>query len=81
VDWLFSDIICSPARLLGLVRRWMEAGAARNIVVTLKFQAETDHETAAAFAAIPGGALFHGAHNKHELMFAWPRDATLRPAS
>ena len=72
VDWLFSDIICYPARLLGLVRRWMEAGAARNIVVTLKFQAETDHDTAAAFAAIPGGALFHGAHNKHELMFAWP---------
>lgn len=72
VDWLFSDIICYPARLLGLVRRWIEAGAARNIVVTLKFQGETDHETAAAFAAIPGGALFHGAHNKHELMFAWP---------
>jgi 23S rRNA (cytidine2498-2'-O)-methyltransferase len=71
VDWLFSDVICYPARLLGLVRRWMEAGAARNIVVTIKFQAETDHETAAAFAAIPGGALFHGAQNKHELMFAW----------
>lgn len=81
VDWLFSDIICYPARLLGLVRRWMEAGAARNILVTLKFQAETDHDTAAAFAAIPGGALFHGAHNKHELMFAWPASAPDRAAS
>ncbi|WP_426955837.1 SAM-dependent methyltransferase [Muricoccus radiodurans] len=74
VDWLFSDVICYPARLLGLVRRWMEAGAARNIVVTIKFQAATDHDTAAAFAAIPGSRLFHGAHNKHELMFAWPAD-------
>ncbi|MGC5198738.1 hypothetical protein, partial [Aphanothece microscopica] len=70
VDWLFSDVICYPARLLGLVRRWIEAGAARNIVCTLKFQGETDHATAEAFAAIPGGVLFHGAHNKHELTFA-----------
>ncbi|WP_198368719.1 SAM-dependent methyltransferase [Roseomonas rosulenta] len=70
VDWLFSDIICYPARLLGLVRRWMEGGAARNIVCTLKFQGETDHDAAAAFAAIPGAQLFHGFHNKHELTFA-----------
>ncbi|MBI0435475.1 SAM-dependent methyltransferase [Roseomonas sp. KE0001] len=69
VDWLFSDIICYPARLLALVRRWMEAGRARNFVCTLKFQGETDHDTAAEFAAIPGAQLFHGAHNKHELMF------------
>ncbi|WBV42688.1 SAM-dependent methyltransferase [Pseudoroseomonas cervicalis] len=68
-DWLFSDIICYPARLLGLVQRWREAGRARNFVCTIKFQGETDHETAAAFAAIPGARVFHGAHNKHELMF------------
>ncbi|WP_198377067.1 SAM-dependent methyltransferase [Neoroseomonas rubea] len=70
VDWLFSDIICYPARLLVLVRRWMEAGAARNFVCTLKFQGETDHATAAEFAAIPGAVLFHGFNNKHELTFA-----------
>jgi 23S rRNA (cytidine2498-2'-O)-methyltransferase len=72
VDWLFSDIICYPARLLGLVQRWMEASAARNIVCTLKFQGETDHDTAAAFAAIPRAQLFHGFHNKHELTFIRP---------
>jgi 23S rRNA (cytidine2498-2'-O)-methyltransferase len=70
VDWLFSDVICYPARLLGLVRRWMEAGRARHILCTVKFQGETDHDVAAEFAAIPGAVLFHGAHNKHELMFA-----------
>jgi 23S rRNA (cytidine2498-2'-O)-methyltransferase len=69
VDWLFSDIICYPARLLGLVQRWMAAGRARNYVCTLKFQGETDHATAEAFAALPGARVFHGAHNKHELMF------------
>lgn len=70
VDWLFSDVICYPARLLALVRRWIAAGAARNIVCTVKFQGATDHDVAAEFAAIPGAVLFHGAHNRHELMFA-----------
>lgn len=70
VDWLFSDVICYPARLLALVRRWIAAGAARNIVCTVKFQGATDHDTAAEFAAIPGAVLFHGAHNRHELTFA-----------
>lgn len=69
VDWLFSDIICYPERLLTLVERWMAAGA-RNIFCTLKFQGETDHATAEQFAAIPGATLFHAAHNKHELTFA-----------
>lgn len=70
VDWLFSDVICYPARLLALVRRWIEAGRARNIVCTIKFQGATDHEVVEEFAAIPGASLFHGAHNKHELTFA-----------
>ena len=29
VDWLFSDVIAYPDRLLALVRRWIDAGAAR----------------------------------------------------
>ncbi|NKE44526.1 hypothetical protein HB662_07040 [Roseomonas frigidaquae] len=70
VDWLFSDVICYPSRLLGLVQRWIAADAAHNFVCTLKFQGETDHATAEAFAAIPGAVVFHGAHNKHELTFA-----------
>jgi 23S rRNA (cytidine2498-2'-O)-methyltransferase len=70
VDWLFSDVICYPARLLALVQRWITAGTARNLVCTIKFQGETDHEVAAAFAAIEGAVVFHSAHNKHELTFA-----------
>ena len=70
VEWLFSDVICYPARLLALVRRWIEAGTARHLVCTVKFQGATDHDVMAAFAAIPGAVLFHGAHNKHELTFA-----------
>ncbi|MBB2157678.1 hypothetical protein HLH33_15385 [Gluconacetobacter diazotrophicus] len=75
VDWLFSDIIAYPPRLLALARRWIAEGAARRIVMTIKFQGETDHETAEAFAAIPGGRVLHLWHNKHELTFFWNREA------
>jgi 23S rRNA (cytidine2498-2'-O)-methyltransferase len=67
VDWLFSDVVCYPARLLALVERWIAASTCRRFVCTLKFQGETDHATAARFAAIPGSQLRHLFHNKHEL--------------
>jgi 23S rRNA (cytidine2498-2'-O)-methyltransferase len=70
VDWLFSDVICYPARLLALVQRWRDSGLARNMICTVKFQAETDHAAARAFAAIPGSRLMHLHHNKHELTWA-----------
>jgi 23S rRNA (cytidine2498-2'-O)-methyltransferase len=69
VDWLFSDVVCYPERLLGLVRRWLDGGRARRVVCTVKFQGATDHDIAASFASIPGAVLFHGAHNRHELTF------------
>jgi 23S rRNA (cytidine2498-2'-O)-methyltransferase len=69
VDWLFSDIVCYPARLLTLVERWRASGLVKNFVCTLKFQGETDHASAAAFSAIPGARLLHLHHNKHELTF------------
>jgi len=71
VDWLFSDVICYPKRLLSLVRRWLEAGTCRRFVCTIKFQGRTDHATAREFAAIPGSQLMHLHHNKHEL--TWVR--------
>jgi 23S rRNA (cytidine2498-2'-O)-methyltransferase len=67
VDWLFSDVVCYPSRLLALVERWLESGMARNFVCTLKFQGATDHAMARRFAAIPGSRLMHLHHNKHEL--------------
>lgn len=70
VDWLFSDVICYPARLLALVERWLAAGTCRNFVCTVKFQGPTDHETARRFAAIPGSQLRHLFHNKHELTWS-----------
>ena len=71
VDWLLSDVIAYPERLLALVQRWIAAAAARRIVCTIKFQGETDHAAAEAFAAIPGASVMHLFHNKHELTFLW----------
>jgi len=77
VDWLFSDVVCYPARLLALVERWLAPtgqacglkahGTCRRFVCTLKFQGPTDHDTARRFAVIPGSQLRHLFHNKHEL--------------
>ncbi len=69
IDWLFSDIICYPARLFKLVERWRATGLVKNFVCTIKFQGETDHETAAAFAQLPGARVLHLHYNKHELTF------------
>jgi len=65
VDWLFSDVICYPPRLLGLVQRWLPV--AKNMVCTIKFQGKTDPAVLREFAAIPGSHLVHLHHNRHEL--------------
>jgi len=70
VDWLFSDVVCYPARLLGLVERWLAIGTCCKFACTIKFQGPTDHETARRFAAIPGSQLRHLFHNKHELTWS-----------
>ena len=71
VDWLFSDVVCYPRRLLALVEKWLAAGTARRFVCTLKFQGETDFASMRRFAAVPGSRLMHLHHNKHEL--TWVR--------
>src|SRR5690606_20145570 len=67
VDWLFSDVICYPERLLVYVRRWLELDKVTNLVCTLKFQGATDHAVTREFARIPGSRMMHLHHNKHEL--------------
>ncbi len=81
VDWLVCDVIAYPARLLRLMQAWIAAGKAKRIVCTLKFQGETDFESADAFAAISGGRVVHLSHNKHELTFLWSADPSECPTS
>ncbi|HVT52524.1 MAG TPA: SAM-dependent methyltransferase [Dongiaceae bacterium] len=67
VDWLFSDVICYPKRLLTTARKWLDAGTVSRFACTIKFQGATDFEAMRDFAAIPGSRLLHLHHNKHEL--------------
>lgn len=75
-DWLFSDIICYPDRLLRLVQSWRAAGKARNFVCTIKFQGATDHAAVARFLEIPGSRAFHLYNNKHEITWVSLDDKT-----
>lgn len=70
VDWLFSDIICYPQKLLELVQDWRSKGLAKNMVCTIKFQGETDFEALKAFKAIPGSRIQHLYVNKHEVTWS-----------
>jgi 23S rRNA (cytidine2498-2'-O)-methyltransferase len=67
VDWLFSDIICYPEKLLRLVTNWRDSGKIKNMVCTIKFQGETDHAAVKRFLEIPGSSAFHLYNNKHEI--------------
>lgn len=67
VDWLFCDIACYPARLLGMLRRWIGSGVCKRFVCTIKLQGDIDQDVLREFAAIPGSTTRHLWHNKHEL--------------
>jgi 23S rRNA (cytidine2498-2'-O)-methyltransferase len=67
VDWLFSDVVCYPQRLLAMIQKWLAAGTVSRFICTIKFQGETDFETIRQLAEIPGSRIMHLHHNKHEL--------------
>lgn len=72
VDWLLSDVACYPARLYELVVKWIEAKAAKNMVLTIKLQGETDQAMLDQFKALPNARVLHLFHNKHEVTFFYP---------
>lgn len=67
MDWVFSDVICYPSRLLEWVQPWLELPQVPNMLCTLKFQGETDFNTQFKFAAIPHSQVVHLFQNKHEV--------------
>src|SRR5205814_1584996 len=72
-DLLLASMRCSSPFPNGeppLVERWQQSKRVRNFVVTVKFQGDTDHDIARAFADLPGSRVFHLHHNRHELTFA-----------
>lgn len=67
LDWLFSDVICYPERLLGYVQKWIESGKVKHMICTVKLQGETDRDVLRRFMDLPNSNLVHLYHNKHEV--------------
>ncbi len=68
-DWIFSDIICYPSRLVTLIERWLSFAACARFVITIKLQGVPDPGVVAALRAIDHARVVHLHHNKHELTF------------
>lgn len=68
-DWVFSDVICYPGRLLEWIQRWLSSGNTKNMICTIKLQGTTDWQMIEKFAQIPQSRVVHLNYNKHELTF------------
>ena len=68
-DWVLSDVICYPERLLEWVRTWLASGRTKKMICTIKMQGGINWDTVAQFAAIPDSRIVHLNYNKHELTF------------
>jgi 23S rRNA (cytidine2498-2'-O)-methyltransferase len=74
-DWLLSDLIVAPERLVALSRRWLAAGWCRGLIVTLKFKGAVAFDVIDDMAALldthfERWDLRHLLENKHEVT-AW----------
>lgn len=68
-DWVFSDVICYPERLLEWIKMWLASGRTKKMICTIKMQGEINWPLVAEFAAIPNSRVVHLNYNKHELTF------------
>ena len=66
-DWVFSDVICYPSRLLEWARKWLDSCLVKNMICTIKMQGKLDWESARRFEEIPNSRVVHLNYNKHEL--------------
>lgn len=66
-DWVFSDVICYPERLLEWVQKWIDSGLTKKMICTIKMQGEINWNIVSEFEHIPDSAVVHLNYNKHEL--------------
>ena len=72
VDWVFSDVICYPERLLSWIHTWIDSKMTKNMICTIKMQGEINWPLIAEFAQIPNSRIVHLNYNKHELTIIIP---------
>jgi 23S rRNA (cytidine2498-2'-O)-methyltransferase len=71
LDWIFSDVISEPRRILELVQRWLLVHPEASYICSVKFKGETDFRVMAALQRIKGSFMIHLNQNKHEV--TWVR--------
>lgn len=67
VDWIFSDVICYPERLLEWIKMWISHNPNLNMICTIKMQGSINWELLQQFENIPNSKIIHLNYNKHEL--------------
>lgn len=65
--WLFSDIICTPQKLLQLVNNWQENSKIKNFLCTIKFKGSCDFKILDEFKKIEDSRIIHLYQNKNEV--------------
>ena len=69
IDWLFSDLICYPDKLLEFLDLWIASNLCKNFICTIKLQGDVDFSVLERFKTIPQSKIMHLFNNKHELTF------------
>ena len=68
-DWVISDVICYPERLLEWIKMWLASGKTKKMICTIKMQGEINWPLIEEFASIPDSKIVHLNYNKHERTF------------
>lgn len=74
--WLFSDIICTPAKLLSLVEKWHAESKVKNFVCTIKFKGDCDFDILKEFLKFSDSHIIHLYQNKNEV--TWIKQEKMR---
>jgi 23S rRNA (cytidine2498-2'-O)-methyltransferase len=83
LDWVVSDVIAYPERVLELVAAWCREGGARRVVLQMKFKGGPDWAAMARAVALARdhGWRLRGKHffnDKHEVTWmGWPAERVL----
>jgi 23S rRNA (cytidine2498-2'-O)-methyltransferase len=72
-DWVVSDIICEPQRILELINTWVETKRCRHFVFTLKFKGDSQYSILSTFKEkikeVPYSCILRQLNaNKNEVM-------------
>ncbi len=70
-DWVFSDVICYPERLLEWIKVWISSRATKHILCSVKFRGDEGYGVLKELKKIPNSWIRHLFVNKHEVTFYW----------